>query len=153
MPIPRSVARFNRRVTNPLQRHWADRLPGFGLLEHTGRTSGRTYSTPLNVVRTSSGFTIVVAYGEHSDWLRNVLAAGGAALTYRGRRYVLTEPHLVRGDAAAAVLPRFGSASGGAFTTTSAPCTSSRSPTAWSWRWARWPRRPCRRSCAGSPRG
>ena len=107
MPIPRSVARFNRRVTNPLQRHWADRLPGFGLLEHTGRTSGRTYSTPLNVVRTSSGFTIVVAYGEHSDWLRNVLAADGADLTDRGKRYVLTEPRLVRGDAAAALLPRF----------------------------------------------
>jgi len=107
MPIPRSVARFNRRVTNPLQLHWADRLPGFGLLEHTGRTSGRMYSTPLNVFRTSSGFAIVVAYGEHSDWLRNVLAADGAILTYRGKRYVLTEPRLVRGDAAAAVLPRF----------------------------------------------
>ena len=107
MPIPRSVARFNRRVTNPLQRHWADRLPGFGLLEHAGRTSGRTYSTPLNVVRTSSGFAIVVAYGEHSDWLRNVLAADGAILTYRRKRYVLTQPQLVRGEAAAAVLPRF----------------------------------------------
>ena len=107
MPIPRSVARFNRRVTNPLQRHWADRLPGFGLLEHTGRRSGQTYRTPLNVVRTAGGFAIVVAYGERSDWLRNVLAADGAILTYRGKRYVLTEPQLVRGDAGAAVLPRF----------------------------------------------
>lgn len=107
MPIPRAVARFNRHVTNPLQRHWADRLPGFGLLEHTGRRSGQTYSTPLNVVRTAGGFAIVVAYGEHSDWLRNVLAADGAALTYRGRRYVLTEPQLLRGDAAASMLPSF----------------------------------------------
>lgn len=43
MQIPQSVARFNRRVTNPIQRLWAGRAPTFGILEHVGRKSGKTF--------------------------------------------------------------------------------------------------------------
>jgi deazaflavin-dependent oxidoreductase (nitroreductase family) len=108
MPFPRTLARINRRVTNPVQRHWAGRLPGFAILHHTGRRSGKTYSTPLNVFRTPNGFAILVDYGEQSDWLRNVLAADGAGLTYRGTEFDLTSPVLVRGDGATADLNTIG---------------------------------------------
>lgn len=37
MQIPQGVARFNRVVTNPIQRLWAGRAPTFGILEHVGR--------------------------------------------------------------------------------------------------------------------
>jgi deazaflavin-dependent oxidoreductase (nitroreductase family) len=77
MPLPRVIARFQRRVTNPLARLWAPVLPGYGIVVHTGRRSGRVYRTPLNVFRRPEGFAIVIAYGRRSDWLRNVQAANG----------------------------------------------------------------------------
>ena len=46
MPLPRSVARFNRRVTNRLLGRLAPRLPGFGIVVHTGRKTQRRYRTP-----------------------------------------------------------------------------------------------------------
>ena len=52
------------------------------LLHHTGRRSGRRYSTPLEVVgRSPSGAPIVVAGLGDSDWLRNLTAGGPAAAT------------------------------------------------------------------------
>ena len=41
VPISKNVARFNRRVTNRITGTFADRLPGFAILHHVGRTSGR----------------------------------------------------------------------------------------------------------------
>lgn len=38
----RLIARFNKYVTNPLQRLWAPRLPYMAVIEHTGRKSGRS---------------------------------------------------------------------------------------------------------------
>jgi deazaflavin-dependent oxidoreductase (nitroreductase family) len=108
MPVPRAVARFQRRFTNPLLRRFATVLPGYGLLEHTGRKSGRVYRTPLNVFRRPGGFSIVIAYGHESDWLRNLYAAGGAHLTCRARRYALSNPRVVSGPEALAQLPFYG---------------------------------------------
>src|SRR6185312_9990190 len=62
MQIPQSVARFNRRVTNPIQRLWAGRAPTFGILEHVGRKSGTTFRTPLTVFTTADGFAILLTY-------------------------------------------------------------------------------------------
>jgi len=42
MQIPQWVARFNKYVTNPVQRIWAGYLPAFAVLEHVGRKSGKT---------------------------------------------------------------------------------------------------------------
>jgi len=39
MQIPQWVARFNKYVTNPVQRMWAGYLPAFAVLEHVGRKS------------------------------------------------------------------------------------------------------------------
>lgn len=43
MQLPQSLARFNRYVTNPIQRLWAGWAPTFGILEHVGRKSGKTF--------------------------------------------------------------------------------------------------------------
>ena len=40
MQLPQWLARFNRYVTNPVQRLWAG-APGMGILEHVGRKSGK----------------------------------------------------------------------------------------------------------------
>ena len=44
----RWVAAFNLAVTNRITSRFADRLPGFGILTHVGRKSGRAYRTPVN---------------------------------------------------------------------------------------------------------
>ncbi|SHK28770.1 deazaflavin-dependent oxidoreductase, nitroreductase family [Pseudonocardia thermophila] len=59
----------------------------FLLLHHTGRRSGRAYTTPLEIVgRTVSGAPIVVAGFGDADWLRNLTAGGPAAATVGRRR-------------------------------------------------------------------
>jgi hypothetical protein len=55
MPLPRSVARFNRRVTNQITGPLAPYAPGFGVIIHTGRKSGRQNRTPVNVFRSPGG--------------------------------------------------------------------------------------------------
>ncbi len=96
MPLGRSVARFNRRVTNHITRPLAHRLPGFGVVTHTGRKTGRTYRTPVNVFPAPDGYVMALTYGARAEWVRNVLAAGGCDLETRGHRTHLTAPEVVR---------------------------------------------------------
>jgi deazaflavin-dependent oxidoreductase (nitroreductase family) len=92
--LARRIAHFNRRFTNRLTRPLAPHLPGFGVVTHIGRRSGRIYETPINVFRQPDGFVFALTYGRDSDWVRNVVAAGGCELIARGRRYRLTGPEL-----------------------------------------------------------
>jgi deazaflavin-dependent oxidoreductase (nitroreductase family) len=95
MPLPRSVGRFNRLVTNRLSRPVAGHLPGLGVVVHTGRRSGRQYRTPVNVFRRPGGLAIALTYGAGAQWTRNVLAAGHAEIVTRGRTHRVTNPRIV----------------------------------------------------------
>lgn len=95
MPIPMRVARFNRKVTNRITGRFADRLPGFGILHHVGRTSGRSYAIPINIFPDGDDYVIVLTYGPGTDWVKNVLAAGGCAVVTRGKRLILTHPRIM----------------------------------------------------------
>lgn len=75
MPIPRAIARFNRYVTNPIARSMAGWAPGFAIIYHQGRRTGKTYNIPINTFKTDSGFMFALTYGSDTDWVRNVLAA------------------------------------------------------------------------------
>ncbi len=68
---------------------------GFGILTHVGRKSGRLYWTPVNVFRAPEGFLIALTCGRDSDWVKNVLAAGGCKLETRHVRYLLSAPTIV----------------------------------------------------------
>jgi deazaflavin-dependent oxidoreductase (nitroreductase family) len=103
MPLPRSIARVNRRVTNRLLGGLAQRLPGFGVVVHKGRTSGRQYRTPVNVFRRGDRYIIALTYGPNADWVRNVLADGGCTLETRGRTLHLSRPWLFHDEARNAV--------------------------------------------------
>jgi deazaflavin-dependent oxidoreductase (nitroreductase family) len=96
MPLPRGLARFNRKVTNPLAERISGRVPGFGILVHRGRRTGRAYRTPLAVFRRLGGYAIALTYGPEAEWVQNVLAAGGAVLERGGEQQRLTNPRLVR---------------------------------------------------------
>jgi deazaflavin-dependent oxidoreductase (nitroreductase family) len=92
------MARFNSRVTNRLTGAPARRLPGFGVVVHHGRTSGRRYETPVNVFRVPGGYVIALTYGAEAQWVKNVMAAGGCELIVRGRSTRLVAPEIIRDD-------------------------------------------------------
>jgi deazaflavin-dependent oxidoreductase (nitroreductase family) len=92
MPLPRSLASFNNRVTNKITRPFAGRLPEFGVVTHVGRRSGREYRTPVNAFRRGDEYVFVLTYGPDSDWVKNVEAAGGCTMKTRGRVVRLTAP-------------------------------------------------------------
>lgn len=102
MPIPDAVARFNRTATNRVTRPFAGRLPGFAVVHHTGRKSGRHYRTPVNIFPRPGGYIAALTYGPDRDWVRNVIAAGGCELEIRGKMIQVGEPEIVhdpsRGD-------------------------------------------------------
>jgi deazaflavin-dependent oxidoreductase (nitroreductase family) len=106
MPLPRSVALFNRRVTNKILGRFADIMPGFGVLYHVGRKSGRVFSTPISCFRDGSDVIICLTYGPQTDWVKNVIAAGGCEVVMRGKRLRLTNPRVYR-DAARPWAPAF----------------------------------------------
>jgi deazaflavin-dependent oxidoreductase (nitroreductase family) len=95
MALPPWLARFNRRVTNRVTPIFASRVPGFGIVIHTGRRSGHIYRTPINVFRDGDDYIIALTYGAERDWVRNVLAANGCELLTRGRYVRLINPHIV----------------------------------------------------------
>jgi deazaflavin-dependent oxidoreductase (nitroreductase family) len=95
MPASRSLARFNKRFTNHLTSKVAGYLPGFAVVSHIGRKSGRAYRTPVNAFRTDDEYIIALTYGAQSDWVKNVLAAGTCEIQTRGRRVRLFDPCIV----------------------------------------------------------
>jgi deazaflavin-dependent oxidoreductase (nitroreductase family) len=88
------MARFNRQVLNHLTRPLARHLPGFGIIIHRGRRSGRVYETPVNVFRLSNGYVVALTYGADADWVRNVIAAGVCDLITHGRRMPVVVSHI-----------------------------------------------------------
>jgi deazaflavin-dependent oxidoreductase (nitroreductase family) len=91
MPVPKWVAKFNKRVTNPRE----IKRGNWPVLAHVGRSSGRTYHTPLEVHPVDGGYVFILMYGSDSDWVQNVLAAGSATLDIDGEVVELVSPRLV----------------------------------------------------------
>jgi deazaflavin-dependent oxidoreductase (nitroreductase family) len=94
MPIPKSVGRWNKAGLNRVTRHIAPWLPGFGVVVHRGRRSGRRYQTPVNVFPAENGYIVALTYGPDTDWVKNVLAAGGCELRTRGQAVELASPQV-----------------------------------------------------------
>jgi deazaflavin-dependent oxidoreductase (nitroreductase family) len=84
------------RHVNPVTRRFAGWIPGFGLLTYRGRKTGRTYHTPINALRHGNHFVFALTYGsEESQWVKNVLAAGGCQMRRMGHDVRLIEPELM----------------------------------------------------------
>jgi deazaflavin-dependent oxidoreductase (nitroreductase family) len=106
MPAPRWVARANKAGLNRITKFVAPWAPGWAVVVHRGRKSGRTFRTPLWAFRRPDGFVIALTYGSNADWVRNVLAAGGCEIEARRRRYQVGNPRLYR-DENATGMPAF----------------------------------------------
>jgi deazaflavin-dependent oxidoreductase (nitroreductase family) len=103
MPLPRWLARFNSQVTNHVLGPLATRMPGWGVVIHTGRKSHRQYRTPVFVFPRDDRFVIALTYGRESQWVRNVLASGGCELETEGRTVRLTQPRMFHDEARGSV--------------------------------------------------
>ncbi len=85
---PGSIARFLNTVQAHLAAH------GIGpsrvvTLDVRGRKTGRIISTPVVVADYDGGRYLVSMFGENSTWVRNLRAAGGAAvIRHRAREAV-----------------------------------------------------------------
>jgi deazaflavin-dependent oxidoreductase (nitroreductase family) len=92
----RWLAKINIAFTNRITSLFAGWLPGFGILTHVGGKSGKVYRTPVNIFRAPNGFIVALTYSSQSEWVKNVLAAGGCELRTRGKKYQLSSPKVVR---------------------------------------------------------
>jgi deazaflavin-dependent oxidoreductase (nitroreductase family) len=101
-----AARRFHHAVGNPLQLRSAG-TPGTyaSVIRHQGRRTGRTYHTPVWAVPTEDGFVIALVYGSASDWVKNVLASGAAAIVHHGASYPVDQPEIVPIQRARAYFP------------------------------------------------
>ena len=85
------------RRTNTLMLPFAGRRwnPLFAVVFHRGRRSGRIYATPVAARRVGEGFAISLAFGAQVDWYRNLVAAGGGIVRWRGREFSVSAPEAI----------------------------------------------------------
>jgi hypothetical protein len=85
-----------RRVANRLFMAISGRrFRAWSVVEHVGRTSGRSYRNPVSAYPLGDGFVIPILYGIESNWVRNVLATGQLTLRAKGRDYELERPSII----------------------------------------------------------
>lgn len=105
MPLPRQVAKLNRAVWNNFAAPFTPHVPGFAMVAHRGRKTGKLYRTPVNVFRRPDGtYAVALWYGTNADWVRNVLAAGECVIETRTKTIGMTDPRIVH-DPTRAGLP------------------------------------------------
>lgn len=105
VPLPRWLARANKAGLNRVVKHVAPWAPTLGLVVHTGRRSGRRYETPVMVFPAQGGFVIALTYGPGTEWVQNVVAAGGCELRTGGRTLHMASPRVYHDEARAGIRP------------------------------------------------
>ena len=92
-PALTGVRKLNRVLTNrgALRAAGTD-ASGTAVVVHRGRRSGRTFRTPVHLDRVGNSFVIALAYGDRADWVRNVVANGGAVIELGGETSIAANP-------------------------------------------------------------
>ena len=101
MPLPKWLAQLNKRTFNKREIKRGKRP----VLTHVGRSSGKTYQTPLDAHPVDNGYIFIINYGARSDWVQNILTAGTARLTVGSDVIELDSPRVVTKDVAQPQLP------------------------------------------------
>ncbi|MFN8372912.1 MAG: nitroreductase family deazaflavin-dependent oxidoreductase [Anaerolineae bacterium] len=97
------VRQFNKRIFNHFTMLFAGRFI-YAVVEHTGRRSGKHYTTPIVAIRRDNQIIMPLPYGTDTDWCQNILAAQGCRLRLHGKVYQVTAPHIVEADMAMPLL-------------------------------------------------
>jgi deazaflavin-dependent oxidoreductase (nitroreductase family) len=105
MPLPHAIAHLNKLTINRMTVKVAPAAPGFGVITHHGRRTGKVFHTPVKVFPQTGQFVIPLTYGTRCDWVKNVRAAGGCDLRMQLRDVRLVNPRLVRDKSRAGIRP------------------------------------------------
>jgi len=109
-PRTRRLIRSIARVVNPLVLRIAGRrhMPVVGIIHHRGRKTGRPCATPLGIrPATAGGYVTPLTFGESAAWYRNISAAGGCIVTWRGADHTVISPVIVDRATALPAYPRY----------------------------------------------
>ena len=109
-PRTRRLIRSVARLVNPLVLRIAGRrhMPVVGIVHHRGRKTGRPYATPLGIrPAAAGGFVMPLTFGEAAGWYRNIVAAGGCVVTWRGEDHTVAGPVIVDRATALPAFPRY----------------------------------------------
>jgi hypothetical protein len=101
----RRIARAFAGVSRPLAGRRGFTL--WAVLVHQGRTSGRTYRTPIAARPTAGGFVIPMPFGAGTQWAKNLIAAGGGTLRWNGADHLIAEPEIIDATEAEAAFSRW----------------------------------------------
>ena len=95
--VVRIVMRPMTKMLNPMILRLAGR-PHFRMaaqIRHVGRRSGRAYATPVSGRRSGDSVLLALTFGNQSDWVRNVRAAGGGSIRIDGQDYDVIRPQFL----------------------------------------------------------
>jgi deazaflavin-dependent oxidoreductase (nitroreductase family) len=106
MPWP-SFLKPAHAVINPIALRLAGRVGSLAVVIHTGRRSGNTYRTPVRAFRRGDLVAVGANFGAASEWVRNILSAGGCEIQLRGEVLHLTGPRLLCLSELPPVFPRW----------------------------------------------
>jgi deazaflavin-dependent oxidoreductase (nitroreductase family) len=97
------------RLTAPMTAAFAGRrfFPLWAIVRHRGRKTGRELTVPVAVRATPETFLIALPWGPGTNWARNVLAAGGCAVRWKGVDRRVTAPEVVGRERARPYFTRF----------------------------------------------
>ena len=103
-----NALRMFTRVMRPLALRSAGKEgSNTSVIRHVGRRSGRTFETPVMAVHHDDSFLIALPYGKRTDWLKNVLDKGSAAIVANGQVYEVDRPEVIpMADATSYFRPR-----------------------------------------------
>jgi deazaflavin-dependent oxidoreductase (nitroreductase family) len=105
MIMPVWLERFQIKYVNPLLRPLSKRMPGFAVIKHRGRTSGKDYETIVTAYRKGSVLAIGLVHGK-TNWVKNVLAAGEADILVGRKNLHLVNPRVLTAGTVDDTLPR-----------------------------------------------
>jgi len=95
MVFPPWFERIQIKYINPALKPIARYLPGTATIKHRGRTSGKPFETIVTTYRKGNVLAIALAHGK-TNWVKNVLAQGGADVEFSSRREVhITNPRIL----------------------------------------------------------
>ena len=94
---PRRWVRTYQRAVNPFFRLWAGAAFGFGIVETTGRRTGRPRQVPVGGRLQGNTFWCVAADGTASSWVMNVESDPRVLIKVHGRWRTGTA-HLLHDD-------------------------------------------------------
>lgn len=82
---PYRVIKWYWKVANPPWMLIAGRLPGFALLETTGRRTGRKHHVPVGARLRDGSVWLVTAHASEVQYIRNIKADPAVRVRIRGR--------------------------------------------------------------------